>query len=120
NFTRRTLRALAPIVAAALCLGGSLLGWGVASAPAAAAATTHSHTSISDTKASHRTALTIVPATDDSDPFIIQNYNSGLCLGIAGGEDDASAVQWPCNGSANQSWHWGSGISGSFGHLING
>ena len=30
------------------------------------------------------------------------NYNSGDCLGILGGADDAPAVQWACDGSANQ------------------
>ena len=49
------------------------------------------------------------------------NYNSHLCLGIAGGRANARAVQWNCNNSANQAWHWGAeyGNSGYY-QLVNG
>jgi Ricin-type beta-trefoil lectin domain-like len=49
------------------------------------------------------------------------NYNSHLCLGIAGGRANARAVQWNCNNSANQAWHWGAeyGNSGYY-QLANG
>jgi Ricin-type beta-trefoil lectin domain-like len=86
-----------------LGLAGSALGL-AAAAPAGAA-----------------TSRPPVPAAGSTDPFEVVNYHSGMCLGITGGEDDAPAVQWPCNGAANQAWHWGS-EDGSTGHyqLING
>jgi hypothetical protein len=40
--------------------------------------------------------------------FEVINYNSGLCLGISGDKNDSNAVQWGCNGHADQTWHWGS------------
>jgi len=48
---------------------------------------------------------------DHADPFYL-NYNSQaagrtLCLGISGGDDDAPAVQWTCNGHPDQIWHLG-------------
>jgi hypothetical protein len=56
--------------------------------------------------------------------FPLVNANSDLCLGIAGGADDAPAVQWTCNDSANQAWHWGSsgilGVGLVYYQLING
>jgi hypothetical protein len=54
--------------------------------------------------------------------FHIVNFNSGLCLGISGGDDDAPAVQWPCEGAANQEWHWGSenGLFFAYRQLVNG
>ena len=57
----------------------------------------------------------------NSDPFFVVNANSGLCLGISGGADDAPAVQWTCETVANQEWHWGSEL-GSTGYyqLVNG
>ena len=54
-----------------------------------------------------------------SDSFPVHNHD-GLCLGITGGEDDAPAVQWTCNGSANQTWHWGSSNAAGYTQLING
>ena len=49
------------------------------------------------------------------------NYNSHLCLGIAGGRSDARAVQWNCNNSANQAWHWGTEYGNSgYDQLITG
>jgi endoglucanase len=41
------------------------------------------------------------------DPTWIYNYNSALCLGISGGDDDAPAVIWTCEATANQEWHQG-------------
>jgi len=50
------------------------------------------------------------------------NYNSGDCLGILGGADDAPAVQWPCDGSANQAWMFGSqyAANSSYFQIVNG
>jgi hypothetical protein len=69
----------------------------------------------------------LVLAQNSSTTFEILNYNSlvvskDLCLGITGGEDDAPAVLWPCNGSKNQTWHWsGETINNSFDQqLVNG
>jgi Ricin-type beta-trefoil lectin domain len=79
------------IAAAALGLTGTVLGLAVAT-PAYAATTT---------------------------PIV--NFNSGYCLGIAGGNDDAPAVQWTCDGSANQSWTQGSEYGNtSYFQIVNG
>jgi hypothetical protein len=54
--------------------------------------------------------------------FELVNYNSGLCLGITGGLDDAPAVQWTCNGHPDQIWHWGDQFftGSSWAQLVNG
>jgi hypothetical protein len=57
--------------------------------------------------------------TNASTTFNIYNFD-GMCLGISGGNDDAPAVQWTCNGTPNQTWHWGSFNSAGFGQLVNG
>lgn len=39
----------------------------------------------------------------------ILNYNSGLCLSVAGGgstANGAKAIQWTCNGGGEQAWAW--------------
>jgi hypothetical protein len=54
--------------------------------------------------------------------FSLQNYNSPhYCLGITGGEDNAAAIQWNCNGAPDQTWHRGNenGTSGYY-QIING
>ena len=54
--------------------------------------------------------------------FSLRNYNSPhYCLGITGGEDDAAAIQWDCNGAPDQTWHRGNedGTSGYY-QIING
>ena len=55
------------------------------------------------------------------------NYNSNyslinLCLGISGGNRNASAVQWGCNGNPDQQWHFGAENSQFPGwyQLVNG
>jgi len=69
------------------------------------------------------TMLGLAAATpaDAATGFPLPNYNSGDCLGILGGADDAPAVQWPCDGSANQTWSYGSqdGDTGYY-QLVNG
>jgi hypothetical protein len=39
--------------------------------------------------------------------FEIVNLHSNLCLGILGNTNNQPAVQWNCNGHADQQWHWG-------------
>jgi len=54
--------------------------------------------------------------------FSLRNYNSPhYCLGITGGEDNAAAIQWDCNGAPDQTWHRGNedGTSGYY-QIING
>jgi hypothetical protein len=53
--------------------------------------------------------------------FSFQNYNSNYCLGISGGEDNATAIQWDCNKAPDQTWHRGNedGTSGYY-QIING
>jgi Ricin-type beta-trefoil lectin domain-like len=62
------------------------------------------------------------PAITPAVSFELKNYNSGLCLGISGGNRNASAVQWGCNGHPHQQWHWGSQNStvGGWYQLVNG
>ena len=96
------------IAAAALGVAGTMLGLAAAT-PADAATAVPAHASLA--------------ADSDSAPAgSIVNYNSGDCLGILGGADDAPAVQWPCDGSANQNWNFGSeyGDDSSYFQLING
>lgn len=75
----------------------------------------------SATTASARGTVRAV-STDAVVSFQIVNYKSGRCLGISGGEDDAPAVLWNCNGSANQSWHWDISVVyfGEYARLVNG
>jgi hypothetical protein len=59
-------------------------------------------------------ATTSLPSPGSTDAFQVYNYNSGLCLGITGGEDKAPAVQWTCLGTSHpdQYWHWGTTVGG--------
>ena len=58
--------------------------------------------------ATSASAATTAPAgTAAAGWFHIVNFNSALCLGISGGDDDAPAVQWPCENVDNQEWSWG-------------
>ncbi len=95
------------LAAAALGVAGTMLGLAAAT-PADAATTVSAHASLS--------------ADSDSGPgFTLVNYNSGDCLGILGGADDAPAVQWPCDGSANQTWTFGREYGNSlYFQLVNG
>jgi hypothetical protein len=72
------------------------------------------------TGASAATAAPAAAATSAS--FHVVNFNSGLCLGVSGGADDAPAVQWPCERVANQEWNWGSanGVFFAYRQLVNG
>jgi len=64
---------------------------------------------------------TASPALSGSAPSVLVNFNSNDCLGILGGADDAPAVQWPCNGSPDQSWTLGSEYSDSaYFQIVNG
>lgn len=42
-------------------------------------------------------------------PFALQNYKSGLCLGVNGNSTspDAALIIWPCNGGESQQWYQG-------------
>jgi hypothetical protein len=107
----RKLRLLASV--SVLGLAGGMLG--MAAAAPASAATTASHGGRSSDAISNSTVT-----------FYVVNFNSlnvgeKLCLGISGGKDDAPAVQWDCNDSANQTWHWGDelGDTGYY-QLVNG
>jgi ricin-type beta-trefoil lectin protein len=69
---------------------------------------------------------TAIPASaSDSPSSQIRNYMgypTGMCLGISKGADDSPAVLWPCNGKANQDWHWGTEDPSNPGNwpLVNG
>jgi endoglucanase len=84
----------------ALCLVGGAVA--MAATPASAATSHHvNHLA--------RYSLSHLPAPGASAAsFEVINYNSGLCLGVSGGKNDQDAVQWTCNGHADQQWHWGS------------
>lgn len=45
------------------------------------------------------------PIGSSASPVV--NYVSSLCLGISGGDDDAPAVQYTCNGHPDQQWYEG-------------
>lgn len=47
------------------------------------------------------------------------NFSSGLCLGISGGQDNAPAVQWNCNGHPDQQWTRGAVNNLGYGQEIN-
>jgi hypothetical protein len=67
--------------------------------------------------------LSAIPAAGSSTAtFEIVNWNSGLCLGIAGGGVDVQAVQFTCNGNPDQQWHWGNPNSAfpAWFQLVNG
>jgi hypothetical protein len=75
-----------------------------------------------------QTTPTVTQTIPDSGPpylptgtFSLENYNSHECLGIAGGADDANAIQWDCNGAPDQTWHIGQedGASGYY-QIVNG
>jgi hypothetical protein len=51
-------------------------------------------------------AVAAHPADNASDPTIKNNY-SHFCLGTVAGHNNAAALQWRCNGTKNQDWHWG-------------
>jgi hypothetical protein len=114
------LRPSISLLAGAAITGALIITPAVAAAPASAA-TASSHVS-----GSSHTSRSKIPDAPTVGDFYIVNYNSlgideGLCLGITGGEDEKPAVQWTCNESANQTWHWGEelGTTG-FWQLING
>jgi hypothetical protein len=67
-------------------------------------------------------AIRVVPAITSAASSEVRNYNSGLCLGISGGNRNASALQWGCNGNPDQQWHWGNQNStfGGWYQLVNG
>jgi hypothetical protein len=100
----------------ALGLAGGMVA--AVAAPAGAAATSHHVNRLAHVPSTAIPALGIRPANS----FQVINYHSGLCLGISGGRNDAPAVQWGCNGHADQSWHWGSQNSSFPGwfQLVNG
>jgi len=104
--------------AAGLSLATSMLGLAAATAPAAQAATRPSQPG---TARNLLGASAPLHSGTAGDPFFIVNYNSGLCLGISGGADDAPAVQWNCESVANQEWHVGAEL-GSTGYyqFVNG
>jgi hypothetical protein len=100
----RLLSAAAAVLAAVAC------GLG-ATGPAGAATAAGPHR----TAALPRASLTAVPASGvrPDQSFEVINLNSGKCLGTSAGQDNADAVQWTCNGAANQQWHWGNSYGGS-------
>lgn len=104
----RRLRLL--VIASVIGLGGAL---GLAAAPASAATAQHASTpsATGSGQAARITAGTPIDA--------IVNYHSGLCLGITGGEDDAAAVQWTCNGHPDQQWSVGGTNSAGYYQLVN-
>jgi hypothetical protein len=66
-------------------------------------------------------AAALTPAATTA--FSLNNFNDlNMCLGITGGETDVPAVLWTCNGSADQTWHWGSEFSSTriYFQLVNG
>ena len=42
--------------------------------------------------------------------FTLQNYQTGLCLGVAAGNPNpgAALVTWPCDGTPSQQWGYNS------------
>ena len=67
-----------------------------------------------DTITHHINRLTQMPPPGAASPrvqissFEVSNYNSDQCLGISANRNNQPAVQWDCNGHADQQWHWGS------------
>jgi len=111
NGGSRRLRLLA--IASILGLSSAL---GLAAAPAGAAATARHASTPIPTFA--RNAPRIAP--DTTLGFLV-NYNSGLCLGISGGHDNAPAVQWNClTGHPDQQWHTGGTNSAGYYQIVNG
>jgi hypothetical protein len=103
---------VAGLVAGMLALGGGVAG----AAPALAAGQPGSHGAVQPAPV---TAIPVqAPATGlPYEPLV--NWNSlvnpsgvSLCLGIIGGDVDAAAVQWSCDGHDDQQWleslEWGS------------
>lgn len=112
---RKRTRNLAAAVT--MSVSAAMLTAVAMSVPAATAATVSGHVAASGSRSVHS-----APAGSTAgDPTWIVNYNSGLCLGISGGEDDAPAVQWTCGAVSNQEWHQGAEL-GSTGYYqqING
>ena len=96
---------------AATALGCACLLLGVASTAGAAAS--------GGKAAAQPQAAAQVPPVKGT--LTLSNDNSSLCLGIAGGKDDADAVQEDCNNAIDQIWNAGSeyGKTGYY-RIING
>jgi hypothetical protein len=114
--SRLARRMRIPAAIAALTLAAGLLG--TAAGPASAAPSPH-HAGKLAHGSPARTAHSRAGIVSGS---MIFNYHSGLCLGISGDKNDQPAVQWNCNGHADQEWHIGAFYpdgSGFF-QLVNG
>jgi hypothetical protein len=92
----RRIRLLAAVVV--LGLTSTMLGMAAVTAPAASAQP---------------------PPCAGTSYFCILNVNSHLCLGIAGGKQDAEAVQYTCEAVANQEWYLGGAINDIYTQLRN-
>jgi Ricin-type beta-trefoil lectin domain len=109
----RRIRLLTPV--SVLCLAGSMLSMAAAPAGAASASRNVGWAARESISAIHGRRAGTATA------FTIHNLNSGLCLGISGGRDNAPAVQWNCNGHPDQIWQAGSAYGNTgFSQLING
>lgn len=64
--------------------------------------------------------LFAAPARADDVWFELWNWNSGQCLAIREGSTSsgAEAIQWPCNGKAEQQWYFAS-VQGDSAEIIN-
>jgi hypothetical protein len=108
-------------------LGGAMvIVFGVATAAGtsvpASAATVSGHANVSARAAASTKANVLAPNVIGA--FPLQNYASGLagtfrCM-TTGGVHDGNVSIYNCNGSKNQTWGWGSTITGSFKQLVNG
>jgi hypothetical protein len=109
---RGYVRRRTPVVALAIALSVGGLSTAFAVPASAAAASLSSSASISvasDSGASTAPVLEPVSGpSSTSSAFKVQNFASSLCVGIAGGDIDAEAVQFNCLAHPDQSWVIGS------------
>jgi hypothetical protein len=110
NGLLRQLRVLA--IMSVVGMGGVL---GLTAGPAGAATAHPARTTI---LASSTDAASIGPGYSFGP---IYNAGTGWCLGITGGDDDAPAIQWNCNGDKDQQWHVGQANSAfpSYYQIVN-
>jgi hypothetical protein len=120
---RRLARRIRWLTAASL-LGLVASSFSMAVAPATAVASPRQTSGLVQESVSAIPALSA--STEASATFSIYNYQSvtadkNLCLGITGDADNKPAVLWTCEGSKDQTWHFGAelGTTGFY-ELING
>lgn len=107
-------------------LAGSLLGATAVTAPAVRAATVSGRASASrSVPRAAAPARTAVPAAagdlslSTSAYQALHNYNTLWCLGITAATVDEPALEWRCNGAADQQWKIGSTNSAGYYQIVN-